>query len=354
MSTTASIPPSDQIHASFGVIFNGYSVSFIGYGFTFYRTSSHSSPSTQRRRYSVRMISLIVLTSCAKPCPVSEAVYFYVVSSLPYFGGLVFVTPKFNVALLLSVITVVVAQWVYAAHLWQMRKSVLSCAIGATSTAALSLGITMVSLSMKQPTFAHWSVPHMKIIISLTHTFVFVATALIFGAMAVSRTERQTPFESSRRLEPAQHLLTHSISHGGLGAALQLACLITFVSRPHKLLWLPFYLVGTKVFINGLIYMYVPRPTTEWLTLTLTPAPSSHRVNSREIPRPGGGSTATSTAAQIGTATTGSVMFSTTRTVDISPAIRRDEDGVYAHSKGAFAAQDRGDAFGDVINAHKD
>ncbi|KAJ7191392.1 hypothetical protein GGX14DRAFT_600559 [Mycena pura] len=201
-----------------------------------------------------------------------------------------------QVALLLTVVTVAVVQWwapkhainahgsltagvrTYTVHIWQsrllrmisihrssyvaswtVRKNVLACgAIGATSVAALSLGIVMIISMMSEPTFAHWSAPHMKVTITLVHTLTFIAALLICGAMAAhSRPETRAHIPSAKRhrLTPVQHVLKHLIPYGGLGAGIQLACLVTFVARPRTILWLPFYLISTKLFVNGLLYM---------------------------------------------------------------------------------------------------
>ncbi|KAJ7447514.1 hypothetical protein B0H11DRAFT_2290107 [Mycena galericulata] len=253
---SAAIPSAAQLQETFGVLLAGYSLAVIGYGFTCFQTYLHFFNSPNNSGGAKALVFTLFALDTASSVLLSNATYFYMVASLPYIGGMTHVVPKFTVALLLSATSTFAVQTYYAVHVWQLRKSFLAPGvISAISTTTLAFAIATVVLTLKDPFFASWSSSHMKVVISLTQAFNFLAALAIFGALiGYGRAEQQNG-RISKHIKQMDDLLTHFISNGLLGAGFQFAGLLAFVARPHKIAWIPFHFLANKVAINGLLYL---------------------------------------------------------------------------------------------------
>jgi len=220
-------------------------------------------------------------------------------------------------------VTVFFVQLQYAVEIWQLSESlVVSSAIGILASAALTLDIAI----------AHWSLPHIKVVMAIAQAFTLLAALLIFAALTgYSKESLRT--RASRSVEQARAIFTHLFSRGLLGAAMQFACLVAFVARPQNLSWLPFYLLASKAFLNGILYM----------------------LNAREIQE---SETATANRQDISSGST--IAFNTTPHATRKPAYHEvvvSQEPVHIHQDGELGkigyVGDNHEAFEDVIQANK-
>ncbi|KAF7328401.1 hypothetical protein MVEN_02555800 [Mycena venus] len=275
---SAVTPSAAQLQETFGVLFAGYSLAVIGYGFTCFQTYLHFFNSPNNSGGAKALVFTLFALDTASSVLLSDATYFYMVVSLPYIGGMAHIVPKFTVVLLLTATSTFAVQTYYAVHVRQCdEKKLLGarrnfCHFHNYAGTCHSDGCS--DRSLKDPLFASWSSSHMKVVISLTQAFNFLAALAIFGALTKYGRAEQQNSRTSKHIKQMDDLLTHFISNGLLGAGFQFAGLLAvrhyvpfsclryykfmpmkFVARPHRIAWIPFHFLANKVAINGLLYL---------------------------------------------------------------------------------------------------
>ncbi|KAJ7906959.1 hypothetical protein B0H13DRAFT_2019920 [Mycena leptocephala] len=319
MSTSVTIPSPAELQESFGVLFTGYALCIIAYGFTFFQTYIYFSRSANDSLgLKTSMLTLFILDTAASIL-LSNVIYFYMATSFPYSGGLVLATRALTSYFFLSALIMFVTQLVYVNHVWKSTRNwFISGAIGGLASAAFCFAVAMIILIFKDPVIARWSQRHIMVVIALTHTFTLLAALLIFGAMTMDpggpENHRQFGYP-----KPLYAIFVPLIPHGLLGAGMQFACLVVFVVRPHKIMWIPFHLVANKGFVNGVLNM----------------------INAQAVYRDSG-----ATGQDIKSAAVSNIVFTasepqTSHTIDISPTVQ--ETGSYVHpemDKGGYAGTD--------------
>ncbi|KAJ7355163.1 hypothetical protein DFH08DRAFT_851858, partial [Mycena albidolilacea] len=325
MSTDVPFPSPTQLQENIGVLFTGYSLSIIAYGFTFFQTYIYFSHSGSNSGGLNLLVGAVFALDTIASVLLSDITYFYMVTTFPFMGGLLSFDLKFAGYLLLSVITVFIVQLFYAFELWKLQENrVVSSTVGIIAIMAFALGLAMVVLIWNDSIVAHWSMLHMEVVIALFHTFTFLAAALI----AFAQSPPKTPTMLIGRL-PATFV--YLIPYGGLAAAVQFSCLVVFVVRPHKLFWIPFHLVANKLFVNGLLYML-----------------NAHRTSAHD-------SMKTETSQDVAPKSTTSIIVfggpaqaSQGTRVNISTSTQMDQGAELPKT-----VNDHHDAFDDVIPGHK-
>ncbi|KAJ7775797.1 hypothetical protein B0H14DRAFT_3508417 [Mycena olivaceomarginata] len=90
---SAAIPSPAQLQETFGVLFTGYGLSVIAYGFTFFQTYLHFSNAANTSVGVKTLVFTLFALDTISAVFLSDATYFYFVTSLPYLGGLVHIVP---------------------------------------------------------------------------------------------------------------------------------------------------------------------------------------------------------------------------------------------------------------------
>ncbi|KAJ7244630.1 hypothetical protein B0H12DRAFT_1325556 [Mycena haematopus] len=304
MSTDVPFPSPTQLQENLGVLFTGYSLSIIGYGFTFFQTyiyfSQYGSNSTGLKLlvgtvlYGASFIPDTRLRDSSaldtiSSVLLSDITYFYMVTTFPFLGGLLSFDPKFAGYLLLSVITAFIVQLFYAFDFWKLQENrVVSSTVGVIAILAFALGLGAYAVT--HVTFLSSSrsggCPYLErlgccSLVNASHgggdrpfPHIYFPGGCLDRICAKPsenpdnvtyrlkhRLIKLTPC-SLRRIRRIPATFVYLIPYGGLGAAVQFSCLVVFVARPHKLFWVPFHLVANKLFVNGLLYMLDARRTS--------------------------------------------------------------------------------------------
>ncbi|KAJ6466063.1 hypothetical protein C8R47DRAFT_1224191 [Mycena vitilis] len=175
----AVAPSPSQIQQTVGVLFDGFVLAMIGYGFTFFQTYVYFSQypgDNQCQKLSVAAIFLLDTASAAlisksyvawpfltahnKPV-LPDRVYFYMIGGLPYTEPLTQMNRSLNIHILLSIITMFGVQLYYSFRIWKLGRNIPVASIAILlSTITFSLGLVMVAMILKEPLFVRFaSVP---------------------------------------------------------------------------------------------------------------------------------------------------------------------------------------------------
>ncbi|KAJ7671752.1 hypothetical protein B0H17DRAFT_1335458 [Mycena rosella] len=252
MDTT---PPLRQLQQTFGVLFDGFSLSMMGYGFTFFQTYVYFSKYPADHWGLKSFVTAIFALDTASSALLSKALYFYMVSSLPYLGGLTQIHVDLTTHVLLSTITVFGAYLFFSARIWKLSSKIWVTGITFfSSLAAFSLGIALAVMMFNDPAFSKFGSLPFKLALSFACTFTGLASLSIFiGLNQYSR--KSAHLRSVVSPEWFDSVSVSLLARGLLAVLIQLGCLVTFLALPHKIYWTPLYFVGAKVIINGPLYM---------------------------------------------------------------------------------------------------
>ncbi|KAJ6562160.1 hypothetical protein B0H19DRAFT_1375337 [Mycena capillaripes] len=194
-----------EIQQTFGVLFDGFVLSMIGYGFTFFQTYMYFGEYPSDHWMQKSFVAILFSLDTASAALVSRNIWVA------------------GIAIFLAV-------------------------------AGFALGIAMVVMTFKQPVFAHLAATSLRVVFSLACTMVVLASLSIFiGFIHFSR--KPSSSRPSSALEWFDNISQYVLARGLLVVIVQLGCLVTFVALPHEMYWIPVYSVATKTTINALLYM---------------------------------------------------------------------------------------------------
>ncbi|KAF7363150.1 hypothetical protein MVEN_00667500 [Mycena venus] len=179
----------------------------------------------------------------------SKALYFYMVSSLPYLGGLTKIHPNLTTHVLLSTITVFGAHLFGSVRIWQLSRKVWATGISIfISTAAFGTCISPKSRQTDPIDFEHW------VLLALCFACACTGLASLSMFVGLNQYSRKSahPVLSPEWFDSVSASL---FARGLLSVLIQLGCLVTFLPLPHQIYWTPLYFVGAKVIINAPLYM---------------------------------------------------------------------------------------------------
>ncbi|KAJ6629907.1 hypothetical protein B0H10DRAFT_1212699 [Mycena sp. CBHHK59/15] len=281
MSTQLPIPPVDTLLRTFGMLYLGYVLSMIGYGFTFYQTYAYFSQYPSDHWLLKGLVAILFALDTGSSVLVSYSEYFYAVTLLPYFGGLSEVIPNFTGHLLLSMITVFIVDLCFSFRIWESGKNgLVSGAISLVAIAAFSSGLVMAVMmyvhplacfsirmqtsipSFKDPVFPHFPLAHIRVPSCLYYTLTSLGAFSTFFAFTRIPQAAPTPRPSTSSGQRLSTIPWHLMPYGLVGGGAHLLCLVMLASLPRAIFWIPFFQVATKLSINGLLNMLNMRPTS--------------------------------------------------------------------------------------------
>ncbi|KAJ6544129.1 hypothetical protein B0H19DRAFT_1267437 [Mycena capillaripes] len=212
------VPSPDKIQQTFGVLFDGFVLSMIGYGFTFFQTYVYFGEYPSDHWMQKSFVAILFSLDTASAALVSKFIYFYLIAFLPYPVPMakLNLNPSLNTHILLSIFLAV---------------------------AGFALGIAMVAMTFKKPVFAHLAATSLRVVFSLACTFVVLASLSIFIGLTHFSRKLSSPRPSS--------------------------ALVTLVALPHELYWIPVYSVATKSVLvqlplHAIVYASVPHAGDTW------------------------------------------------------------------------------------------
>ncbi|KAF9013491.1 hypothetical protein BDQ17DRAFT_1343524 [Cyathus striatus] len=253
----ADLPPGavqlslSELENTFGVLFIGYILAIIAYGFTFFQTYIYYSRYPNDHRVIKTTVCLLLDTATSA---LSE-LYYYLIFLFPYTEGLYNATKCLQAEIGLSVIAVFTVQMYYSFRIWTCHKQALplTSAISFLSTAAFAMTTftLMHVIRSKNRAFEKLSSVHMKGVIAAGQGCAFLSGLLIFVALCIY-SRRASPSKATGISALYDKFVMYTMDRCLLATIVQLGFFITFVVAPKKVLWMPFHLVSSKLFVNSL------------------------------------------------------------------------------------------------------
>jgi len=245
----------EELERTFGVLFVGYILAMVGYGFTFFQTYVYYSRFPNDHWAMKSTVAAVCALDTTTSALASQALYFYLIELFPFTTELVDATKTFCAENGLAVLAVYIVQVFYASRVWTISKNAaLASTIALISTASFVLGISMTVQMFQNTAFAHLAVAHVKAIVSSAQGLTFLSGLLTFGALCFS-------LEPSRNagVKPMEgwfdKLVAYTISRGSVATLVQFGYFISFVTIPSQQIWIPFHLIASKLYINSLLTM---------------------------------------------------------------------------------------------------
>ncbi|KAJ7468401.1 hypothetical protein B0H11DRAFT_2045384 [Mycena galericulata] len=246
---------------TFGLLFDGFVLSMIGYGFTFFQTYAYFLQYPSDHWGQKTYVALIFAIETVSATLISKSTYFYLLTSLPYTEGLSEIVPSLTSHILLSALTMSSVQLYCSFQIWKLSNNIAVTGITILlSISGFSLGLAMAVMVYKDPVFTHLVFVPLRVVSSLACTFITLASLSIF--IALTWFSRKSL--ASRPLllkEWFNNVSLYLFSRGLIVMIVQLATLVTLVSLVHTIYWIPLYLVATKVSFNSLLHMLNSRPS---------------------------------------------------------------------------------------------
>ncbi|KAG7443026.1 uncharacterized protein BT62DRAFT_935347 [Guyanagaster necrorhizus] len=252
MSSTSDASSLAVVEKTFGVLFIGFVISMIGYGFTFFQTYLYFNRYDKDSFGLKAAVAMLWTLDTISSGLMSQSVYYYLVTTFPYGTQMTDATRTFCVETLFSALSIFMVQLFYSTRVWKLGGSVFSVfPICLLATVGFGLEIAVSALMFVNPEFEHLYAPSVKPVVAAAQTIVFGAAVYTVGALTffcqwADNTPIQGWFNQVKAL---------CFSHGLVAAAMQLSYLIAFVASPTYFIWIPFHLLTTKLFINCLLFM---------------------------------------------------------------------------------------------------
>jgi hypothetical protein len=255
MPGTVAVVSLEELERTFGVLFVGYILAMVGYGFTFFQTYVYYSRFPNDHWGVKSMVAVVCALDTITSALASQALYFYLIDLFPLTTLLVDATKTLCAENGLAVLVVYIVQIFYAFRVWTITKNeALTGAIVTVSTASLNLGIVMTVQMFNNRAFAHLAVTPVKAVVSTAQALTFASGLLTFAALCVSLEPSRNP-----GVKPMEDwfdkLVAYTFSRGAAATLVQFGYFISFITTPSQQIWIPFHLLASKFFVNSLLTM---------------------------------------------------------------------------------------------------
>ncbi|KAK0221845.1 hypothetical protein IW262DRAFT_934419 [Armillaria fumosa] len=278
MSSASDASSLAVVEKTFGVLFIGFVIAMIGYGFTFFQTYLYFNRYEKDRLGLKAAVAILWTLDTVSSGLMSQSVYYYLVMTFPYGTEMTDATKTLCVEMLSSALSIFIVQLFYSTRVWKLGGGVFSVLpICLLATIGFGLEIAMSALMLANPQFEHLYAPSVKPIVAAAQAIVFCAAIYTVGALTFfcqwgDNTPIQGWFNQVKAL---------CLSHGLVAAAMHLSYLIAFVASPTYFIWIPFHLLTSKLFINCLLFMLNSRQAYHGHGLDhedSTPSPSNSHM----------------------------------------------------------------------------
>ncbi|KAK0504011.1 hypothetical protein EDD18DRAFT_483924 [Armillaria luteobubalina] len=252
MSSASDASSLAVVEKTFGVLFIGFVIAMIGYGFTFFQTYLYFNRYEKDSFGLKAAVAILWTLDTVSSGLMSQSVYYYLVTTFPYGTEMTDATKTLCVEMLSSALSIFIVQLFYSTRVWKLGGGVFSVLpICLLATVGFGLEIAMSALMFANPQFEHLYAPSVKPIVTAAQAIVFCAAIYTVGALTFfcqwgDNTPIQGWFNQVKAL---------CLSHGLVAAAMHLSYLIAFVASPTYFIWIPFHLLTSKLFINCLLFM---------------------------------------------------------------------------------------------------
>ncbi|PBK74853.1 hypothetical protein ARMSODRAFT_494466 [Armillaria solidipes] len=249
MSSASDVSSLAVVEKTFGVLFIGFVIAMIGYGFTFFQTYLYFNRYDKDSFGLKAAVAILWTLDTVSSGLMSQSVYYYLVTTFPYGTEMTDATKTLCVEMLSSALSIFIVQLFYSTRVWKLGGGIFSV-LPICLLATVGFGLE-IALMFASPQFEHLYAPSVKPIVAAAQAIVFCAAIYTVGALTffcqwADNTPIQGWFNQVKAL---------CLSHGLVAAAMQLSYLIAFVASPTYFIWIPFHLLTSKLFINCLLFM---------------------------------------------------------------------------------------------------
>ncbi|KZP33578.1 hypothetical protein FIBSPDRAFT_924547 [Athelia psychrophila] len=241
MSTTTTPASLQELESTLGVLFIGFLISTVIYGFTFFQTYLYFSRFPNDPFWT-------------KLTAGSLCVYYYLIDQFLSPIGLLDATSTFCAENGLAILITFIVQVFYASRIFQVggRSWLMLSLICTISLLAFGFGITMTVQIFKQKRLAALATPHMEAVAAVSQGLAALADIIIVVALNYALLPSRNP----KMKAPEgyfDNFVVYFINRGVCFTIFQLTYMIVFVSMPSKQIWIPFHLVVSKLYVNTLL-----------------------------------------------------------------------------------------------------
>ncbi|EDR13387.1 uncharacterized protein LACBIDRAFT_322994 [Laccaria bicolor S238N-H82] len=249
-----------ELESSLGVLFVGYIVATIAYGFTFFRdffvVPTHSGFQLIGYRdfaFNISRVSSNVPLTCAVEATYSVwSLYHYLVLLYPFTFGLINATHTYCAAIGLSVSLRSYLDWRFG-EAYRPRPSYhlspLMTYLGIHFDSCICTGTCSDNHE-----FASLAVHGVKGVIASGQALSAVAGFVTFCALCFySKSTQDVAIHPLDITALYEDFITYFCARGCAATIVQFGLFFSFLTMPNKAVWMPFYLVASKLFINSLL-----------------------------------------------------------------------------------------------------
>ncbi|KAJ6604979.1 hypothetical protein B0H10DRAFT_2077519 [Mycena sp. CBHHK59/15] len=300
---------------SLGVLYIGYILAAVGYGFTFFQSYYYYSHYPRDYWVIKATVAALCILDTAMSILSSHAIYYYLVTLFALPVGPDEATSAFCVEILLSGFAVFVVQSFYAIRVWQMSQNrAMAGVIVLVAVGGAGLGVATIAKMLHNNLFSNFGQSDMKAVIATGQGLRALGALLIAGSLNYY-VERPVRGQLS-----VLDMLAGFITSGVAATLAQLLCMITFLAMPRRYVWTLFHLLASRVFINGLLLMLNTRAVSRGRGVYEEATRVSGSYGSRSVTR---GTTASDIRFARSTASRGV-------RVEVARTVRTDGGGVHA------------------------
>ncbi|KAG7443056.1 uncharacterized protein BT62DRAFT_347383 [Guyanagaster necrorhizus] len=255
MSTSEAAESS--IGDTFGVLYIGFIVSMIGYGFTFFQTYVYFSRYSKDLFVMKAIVAFLCVLDTASSALISQTAYYYLVTTFPLASAMVDVTISFCAENTVAAALICIVQLFYASRVWKLSKNItLTSTITLLCLVGFALTLAMTAMMVRNTEFAQLATSPSKAIVAIGQSSVFVCGLTTFTALRLCSHGAYWS-ENTQRDDWFNKTITVFFSQGCSATLMQITYFVVFIATPTRVIWIPFHLMSSKLFINCLLSLSV-------------------------------------------------------------------------------------------------
>ncbi|TFK33817.1 hypothetical protein BDQ12DRAFT_738568 [Crucibulum laeve] len=203
-----------------------------------------------------------------------HAVYHYIVTSFGSFAATQFVVWSFKLQIAINVAIVLMVQSLYGLRVWTLGRHfsrLLPSVVIVIIVVGYAIGIILVVKTYQISTFTALS--NMSWIVYTSFAYSTGVDVVIATAVCLYLKGSRTTFASTNAKIIA--IMKYVLISGFLTSACSLACLITYATMPHNLVFLGVEFILTKLYINSYVAMLNARRSVREMDSASSPGISN-------------------------------------------------------------------------------
>ncbi|KAK0221804.1 hypothetical protein IW262DRAFT_931713 [Armillaria fumosa] len=250
---TTSDAAESNVDDTFGVLYIGFIVSMIGYGFTFFQTYVYFSRYPKDLFIMKATVAFLCVLDTVSSALISQTAYYYLVTMFPLASAMVNTTSAFCAENTLAAALIFIVQLLCASRVWKLSKNItLTSIIAFMCLVGFALNLAMTAMMVHNAGFAHLATSPSKAIVAVGQAAVFVGAFTTFIALRLFSHGAHWS-ENTQPDDWFNKMITIFFSQGCSATLVQLAYFVIFMATPTRVIWIPFHLLSSKLFVNCLL-----------------------------------------------------------------------------------------------------